>query len=304
MPEVDLEAIDLSVTVLGKKLSAPILIGSMTGGSEWAGELNHRIARVAARLGLGMGLGSQRAMLKHRETASTFAVRETTPDVPLLLGNIGAVQLNYGVTQSDLEWLVERVQADGLFFHLNPLQEAIQPEGDTRFSNLLPQMQEIMKALPFPCVVKEVGAGISPRTARKLAQLPLAGVEASGVGGTSWARVEGYRAAEGTVHATLGERLRAFGTPTDASIRACRAAFPEQLVIGSGGVRTGMDVAVALALGADAVALARPVLEAAQESEEALEHFLTTLIHELRVLCFCTGSASIADLKQVRLFRM
>ena len=194
LPEINLDDIDLSVELLGKKLAAPILIGSMTGGSDWAGELNHRIAKVAAKLGLGMALGSQRAMLKHPATTQSFAVRETAPDLPLLIGNIGAVQLNYGVTLNDLNHLVEAIKADGLYFHLNPLQEAIQPEGDTRFRNLLPQMQAAMEALPFPCLVKEVGAGISERTAQKLAKLPIAAVEASGVGGTSWARVEGYRA--------------------------------------------------------------------------------------------------------------
>lgn len=302
LPEVDLDEIDLSVELLGKKLAAPLLVGSMTGGSDWAGTLNQRLARVAAKLGLGMALGSQRAMLKHPATTASFAVRQHAPELPLLLGNIGAVQLNYGVTHDDLRRLVHDVDADGLYFHLNPLQEAIQPEGDTRFRDLLPKMHDAMEQLPFPCLVKEVGAGISERTAQKLAPLPLAAIEASGVGGTSWARVEGYRADTHSPSATLGERLRGFGTPTAEAIQHCRHAFPNRPVIGSGGIRTGTDVAVAIALGADAVALARPVLEAAAESEDALEAFFRSLLHELRVICFCTGARTIQELQQVRVF--
>ncbi len=303
LPEIDLDDVDLSVEFLGKTLKAPILIGSMTGGSDWAGTLNLRIARVAAKFGLGMALGSQRAMLKHPDTTPSFAVREEAPDLPLLLGNIGAVQLNYGVTHNDLNTLVESVKADGLFFHLNPLQEAIQPEGDTRFKGLLTQMKEAMEAMPFPCLVKEVGAGISERSARKLAQLPLAGIEASGVGGTSWARVEGYRAEPNSSFATLGERLKGFGIPTTQAIQHCRNAFPNRPVIGSGGIRTGTDVALSIALGADIAALARPVLEAASQSEEALEQFFHSLLHELRVICFCTGARNIQELRNVRVLR-
>ncbi len=303
LPEIDLDDVDLSIELLGKKLSAPILIGSMTGGSEQAEILNHRLAKVAAKLGLGMALGSQRAMLKHPETTASFAVRKTSPELPLLIGNIGAVQLNYGVTHDDLRHLVESVQADALYFHLNPLQEAIQPEGDTRFRGLLSKIQLATKTLPFPCLIKEVGAGISAKTAQKMAHLPIAAIEASGVGGTSWARVEGYRAQPASNTAQLGERLRDFGTPTAEAIQHCRNAFPKRPVIGSGGIRTGQDIAIAIALGSDATAIARPALEAAAISEAALERFLTTLLHELRVLCFCTGASNIKELQQVKVVR-
>ncbi|MCK6508474.1 type 2 isopentenyl-diphosphate Delta-isomerase [Myxococcota bacterium] len=301
LPEIDLEEVDLSVEILGRRLQAPLLIGSMTGGSPWAGEINHRIARVAERLGLGMGLGSQRAMLKDPTLADTFAVRKTAPELPLLLGNIGAVQLGLGVGLPELQQIVQSTEADALFFHLNPLQEAIQPEGDTQFRGLWRKMHEAIQAIGVPCVAKEVGSGISERTAEKLARLPLAGIEASGVGGTSWARVEAYRAPAQSTSAVLGQRLRAFGTPTAESILHCRKHFPTRLVIGSGGIRTGMDIAVALALGADVVALAQPVLQAATQSEDALESFLRELIHELKVLCFCTGASDIAALRKVRL---
>lgn len=302
LPEIDLEEVDLSVEVFGKKLAAPILIGSMTGGSAWAGEINHRLARVAARLGIGMGLGSQRAMLKTPEVTGSFAVRQTAPDLPLLLGNIGAVQLRLGVGLSEIRHLIRAVQADGIFFHLNPLQEAIQPEGDTQFRGLSSRLAEIIEGVEVPCLAKEVGAGISEKTAHKLARLPLAGVEASGVGGTSWARVEGRRAEAGSRSAILGERLRGFGISTAASILHCRRAFLDRVVIASGGIRSGMDIAVALALGADLVALARPVLEAVSRSEEAAYDFLSTLIHEVKIICFCTGATSARGLRDIRLF--
>lgn len=304
LPEVDLDDVDLSVEILGKSLSAPILIGSMTGGSEWAGEINMRLARVAEKLGLGMALGSQRAMIDHPDITSTFAVKETAPNMPLLLGNIGAVQLNYGVDLQAIQRLVRDVDADGLYFHLNPLQEAIQPEGDTRFRGISEQLRTIVEELDVPCLAKEVGSGISQRTAEKLARLPLAGIEASGVGGTSWARVEGYRAQPSSPSALLGERLRGFGIPTSESILLCRQAFGDRLVIGSGGLRTGMDVALSLALGADAIAMAKPALEAASRSEEDAEEFFRTLLHELRVICFCTGADSIEQLKNTLIHRM
>lgn len=301
LPEVDLDEVDLSCEVLGKRLAAPILIGAMTGGSEQAGLLNARLARAAASLGLGMALGSQRAMLVDPGLTRTYAVRDVAPNLPLLLGNIGAVQLNLGVSAGDLERAMAAVQADGLFFHLNPLQEAIQPEGDTCFRGLFERLADLIPRLTMPCLVKEVGAGISRRTAEKLARLPLAGIEASGVGGTSWARVESRRAPSESVQAEVGERLRAFGIPTAASIVNCRRAMGSRLVIASGGIRHGLDAALALCLGADAVAMARPLLVAAQDSEEAVVRRLSGVIHELRVVTFCCGARTVAELRQRRL---
>ena len=305
LPEVDLDAVDLSVEILGKKLSAPIIIGAMTGGTDRARDINHRLARAAAKVGVGMALGSQRAMLVNPEATPSFAVRDAAPDLPLLLGNVGAVQLNYGVTTEQISGLVDAVGADGINFHLNPLQEAIQPEGDTRFAGLQALMAEVIPQLPVPALVKEVGAGISGRTARKLAELPVAGVEVAGVGGTSWAKVESFRAPANSAQAQAGVRLAGFGTSTAASVRICREVFGTgRLVIASGGVRTGMDVAVGLALGADAAALARPLLEAADESEDACVAALQALIYELRVICFCAGAANLDELRQRRVLRV
>jgi isopentenyl-diphosphate delta-isomerase len=301
LPEVDLEAVDLSVTLFGKKLRAPILVGAMTGGTERAALVNRRLARAAARCGLGMALGSQRAMIVRPELGATFAVRESAPDLPLLIANVGAVQLNYGMGASEIRRAVERVGADAIDVHLNALQEAIQPEGDTRFAGLVAKLADVLPQLGVPAIAKEVGAGISERTARKIARLPFAGVEVAGTGGTSWARVESHRAPAASMQAEVGERLAGFGVSTADSVRICRRVLGgERTVIASGGVRVGMDVAVAIALGADAAALAKPLLVAAEESEDAVVRVLDTMIFELKVIAFCCGARDVATLREVR----
>ncbi|MCA9607020.1 MAG: type 2 isopentenyl-diphosphate Delta-isomerase [Myxococcales bacterium] len=302
LPELDLDEIDLTTELLGKTLRAPIVIGAMTGGTERAGEVNQRLARAASRVGVGMALGSQRAMIVKPELAATFVVRDVAPDLPLLFGNVGAVQLNYGVRPEQIATAIAAVGADALNLHLNPLQEAVQPEGDTRFSGLEAKITALAAAIETPILLKEVGGGISSTTAAKIADLPIAGVETAGVGGTSWAKVESFRAPEDSPQAEVGRRLAGFGVPTADSIRACRRVLSDdQVVIGSGGVRTGMDVAVAIALGADCAALAAPVLEAAMQSEDAAVRVLETLIYELRVICFCTGARTPSELREVTL---
>ncbi len=304
LPELDLAAVDVSVRLLDRTLAAPIVIGAMTGGTERAKQINQRLARAAARVGVAMALGSQRAMLVRPELAHTFVVKDVAPDLPLLFANVGAVQLNYGVRADAVAAMVDQVGADALNLHLNALQEAIQPEGDTNFAGLSAKMRDLIAALDVPVLAKEVGAGISERAADKLAALPLAGIETAGAGGTSWAKVESFRAPEGSIQAEVGRRLAGFGIGTAASIRNCRRAFGERTVIASGGIRSGMDIAVALALGADAAALARPLLAAADESEERVVHVLESLIYELRVICFCTGSPDLAALKRAPLLQV
>jgi isopentenyl-diphosphate Delta-isomerase len=302
LPEVDLADVDLSCEVAGKPLKAPIVIGAMTGGTTRAGEINRRLARAAERCGVGLALGSQRAMISKPELTRTFVVRDVAPDLPLLFANVGAVQLNYGVTAADIDRAVVDVGADVVNFHLNALQEAIQPEGDTNFVGLAAKLADTIPALSVPAFAKEVGAGIGPKAAAKLAALPLAGVETAGVGGTSWAKVESYRAPAASAQAEVGRRLAGFGIPTAKSIPICRAAFgPCRTVVASGGIRTGMDIAVAIALGADVGALARPLLEAANESEEAAVAVLEALIYELRVICFCVGARDLAGLRDATL---
>ena len=300
LPELDLQDVKLETNLLGRDLRAPIIIGAMTGGTARAGELNRRLARVAERAGVGMALGSQRAMIVNPGLTETFIVRDVAPGLPLLFGNVGAVQLNYGVDADSIRDALEAVSADALNLHLNPLQEAVQPEGDTNFAGLMPKIEELAQALEQPVLLKEVGGGISSTAAAKIANLPIAGVETAGVGGTSWAKVESFRAPGASAQAIVGSRLAGFGVTTAESVRACRAVLdPEQVVVASGGIRTGMDIAVALSLGADAVALAAPLLEAVVESEAAALTLLETLMYELRVICFCTGVATPSALRTV-----
>ncbi|RME02311.1 MAG: type 2 isopentenyl-diphosphate Delta-isomerase [Planctomycetota bacterium] len=293
LPELDFEEISLETKFLGKTLSAPLMIGAMTGGTPQAAEFNKRLAQAAAEIGIAMALGSQRPMLQNPEDES-FMVKKYAPKLKLLLGNLGAVQLNYGVQPSQIREILEKTQCDALNFHLNPLQEAIQPEGDKNFKNLLSKLHQTIDELPYPVLIKEVGCGISTTTALKLKTLPIAGVEVAGVGGTSWAFIEAMRNQD-PIAKTTGVHLKEFGVPTAQSIQICRKIFPEKYVVASGGLRTGLDIAKALALGADIAAFALPALKAA-ETHEILQ-FLNQIVYELKTILFITGSANVRSLR-------
>ena len=295
LPEIALEDVDLSCEIAGKRLTAPLIIGAMTGGTDDAQSVNRVLAAAAEATGIAFALGSGRVVLERPETASSFQVRDVAPNA-LVFANLGAVQFNYGVTGDDAAHLVEVLGADALNLHLNPLQEAIQPEGDTNFRGLLGKIREALPAINAPVFVKEVGAGIGEETAAQLAQLPLAGVETAGVGGTSWARVEALRHdSASTRHA--GFALGGFGVPTAESIVACRAAMSDRTVVGSGGLRTAEDMAVALALGADAVACALPFLKAASGGVEGVVALIERYIHTLRILHFVCGARTPHELR-------
>jgi isopentenyl-diphosphate delta-isomerase len=303
LPEIDRAEVSLETELLGKRLAAPIVVGAMTGGTPRAGEVNRRLARAASRLGVGFALGSQRRMLEDPAIRWTYAVREAAPDLRLLFGNLGAVQLNYGVGPRELRRLVDDVGCDAFNLHLNPLQEAIQPEGDTRFRGLVAKLRLIAPELGVPVLLKEVGSGISETTALKIRGLPVAGVETAGVGGTSWSKVESLRTPDPARRAA-GELFARWGVPTSESIATCRRILPDKVVIASGGIRNGIEVAKALALGADAVALALPLLRAAEKSAEAAEEALRAVLEELRTALFLTGCRTPADLRARRLARV
>lgn len=302
IPELDLDEVRTEVELLGRRLAAPIVVGAMTGGTPRAGEVNRRLAAAAARCGLAFALGSQRRMLEDPATRASYAVREAAPDLPLLFGNLGAVQLNYGVGLPELRRLIREVGADAFNFHLNPLQEAVQPEGQTRFAGLLGKLRAVAPELGVPVLVKEVGAGISEPTARKLSGLPIAGVETSGAGGTSWSRIESLRTAD-PVQRGVGLTFSRWGVPTAESVAICRRVLPDRVVIASGGLRSGIEIAKALALGADAAAAALPVLRAASRSAEEAVQALQQLVAELRTAMFLTGCRTVADLRRRTLVR-
>lgn len=295
LPELDRNEIDLTTTFLGKQLLAPLLISSMTGGTELAGTINHRLASVAQEYKIAMGVGSQRVAVEKPQVAETFAVRSRAPDI-LLFANLGAVQLNYNYGLDECLRIVDLLEADALILHLNPLQECIQPRGDTNFRGLLDKISELCIKLPVPVIAKEVGNGISATMAEKLIAAGVKAIDVAGAGGTSWAKVESERAPDAQQR-RLGLTFADWGLPTAECITSIRAFAPEIPLIASGGLRHGLDVAKALALGADLAGLAWPFLKAASVSETALHALAEVLIAEITTVLFCTGNATLDQLK-------
>lgn len=294
LPEVDRDAVDLRTRLLGRELAAPLLIGAMTGGSELSGTINRNLAVAAQRLGVGLMLGSQRVMLEHPEERASFEVRPFAPDA-LVVGNLGVAQLRRGYGAAELVRAVEEVGADAIALHANPLQEAMQEGGDTDFAGLVGRLAEVVPRVPYPVLLKEVGHGLSGAVARAVAGVPFAALDVAGAGGTSWARVEQLVRYGRLVRPDLAE----WGLPTAEALRQVRAARPDATVIASGGIRTGLDVAKALALGAGACALALPLLRPATESPEAVVAVLERVIEELRTALFVAGAADLAALARL-----
>jgi isopentenyl-diphosphate delta-isomerase len=302
LPELDFDEVDTRTTFLGRRFSIPLLIASMTGGTKLAGQINQTLAAVAQEVGMGIGLGSMRAALERPDTAWTFQVRKYAPDI-LLLANLGAVQLNYGYGPDECRRAVDLVEADGLYLHLNPLQEALQPEGDTRFSGLLQRIEAVCKALPVPVIVKEVGWGLSTRAIRLLVDAGVAALDVAGAGGTSWSQVEMHRS-ENSVQREVAASFRDWGIPTAESLQMAREVAPNIPLIASGGLRTGIDIAKSLALGADIATMAGPMLKAASESQQALRDQIEILSRQLRVTMFAVGASGIPALKQTPMIQV
>lgn len=293
LPELCVDAIDLSTQAFGRRLQAPLLISGMTGGAERAREINLTLARVAQQLGIAFGVGSQRAMMERPELAETYQVREVAPDI-VLFGNIGAVQVAESSTDQ-IEALVQALGADALSVHLNPGQEMIQPEGDTDFRGCVDAIARLVEELSVPVIAKETGCGLGPRALDKLADTGVEWVDTSGAGGTTWVGVEALRTSP--EKATVGEMFWDWGVPTGAAIVYARRRGLN--VIGSGGLRTGLDAARAIALGASLAGMALPWLKAAyNEGYEAALEFGQTTIEALRVACLLTGSADLAALRK------
>jgi len=299
LPELNLEEIDLGVEVFGKKLKAPLLISSMTGGSKEAKEINQRLAEAAQETGVAMGLGSQRAAIEDEKLATSFKVRNFAPDI-LLFANIGAVQLNYGYGLAHLQKAVEMAEADALMLHLNALQEAVQPEGDTNFSGLLKKIEIMCKQLQVPVVVKEVGWGISAEVAKQLAHAGVQAIDVAGAGGTSWTQVEMHRA-ESESQARLAAAFADWGISTSESIIQIREALRSMRIFASGGLRSGVDIAKCIALGAELGGMAGPFLKAANTSANAVVKMIEEVAREIRVTMFAAGAGNIAALQGVTL---
>jgi isopentenyl-diphosphate Delta-isomerase len=295
LPELNRDEIDISTTFLGKTLGAPLLISSMTGGTPEAGIINRRLAEVAQHYRMAMGVGSQRVAVEKPQVADTFAMRKYAPGV-LLFANLGAVQLNYDYGLDECLQIIDILEADALILHLNPLQECIQPRGDTNFRGLLDKIAILCNKLSVPVIAKEVGNGISAPIAQKLIAAGVQAIDVAGAGGTSWAKVESERA-ENMLQRRLGTTFADWGLPTAECLKSIRAVAPQIPLIASGGLRHGLDVAKALALGADLAGLAMPFLQAAASSEAAVYDLAQVLVAEITTVLFCTGSANLEQLK-------
>lgn len=301
LPELDLEEVSTECTFLGHRFSAPLLVDSMTGGSQLSAKVNAAIARAVERLGLGMGLGSQKVGLQHPELEETFRVaREQAPSA-FIAANIGGAQLAKGLSLDDVKRVVDMVKADALVVHLNPMQEALQVGGEPRYRGVLASLRELTKQLSVPVIVKEVGSGISPEVALKLQLAGVRAINVAGAGGTSWTAAEALKAQEqgDEEKARLGRLFWSWGIPTAASLILTRRAVSLPL-IASGGLRNGLEVAKCIALGASMAGMARPALEAAMQGEEALSSFLGEVIKALKLAMFGVGAADLRALSQVK----
>ena len=300
LPELNMDDIDLSTTFLGKRINAPFLVSSMTGGPTRAASINQNLAEACQALNLPLAIGSQRVAIEAGDNAGLGReLRRVAPDIPLL-ANFGAAQLNLGFGVAQAQRAIEMIGANALIIHLNPLQEAVQPEGNRDWRGLLGCIEALAKTMPVPIVVKEVGAGISGPLARRLVDAGAAIIDVAGAGGTSWALVEAERA-HSPEKAAIARAFADWGIPTTQAIVDVRQACPDTFVIGSGGVRDGIDAAKAIRLGADLVGQAAGVLAAATQSADAVAAHFAVLATQLRVACFCTGSANLSALRQARL---
>lgn len=296
LPEIDLDLVDTRCFLFEKQLEAPLLISCMTGGTDEGGEINRRLARIAQRLRLAMGIGSGRVVLERPEVLRTFDVRAEAPDIPLL-ANIGAVQLNKGYGAEECRRLVRMLGADALVLHLNPIQEAVQIEGDTCFAGLLEKITALCEALEVPVIVKEVGWGIAPDVVQQLLSAGVSAVDVAGAGGTSWSEVEKHRLHD-PWRRHVAEAFAGWGIPTASCIERARMIAPDALLFASGGIRNGVDVAKAIALGADVVGIAGAFLRAAARGKAAAEEFAHEVLATLRVAMFAIGAANLRQLRR------
>jgi isopentenyl-diphosphate delta-isomerase len=299
LPELDLEQVTTGLTFLGRRLKSPILISSMTGGTQAAGRINRSLAEAAQARGCAMGLGSIRAALEKPDLATTFQVRRHAPDI-LLMANLGAVQLNYGYGPDTCQKAVDLVEADALILHLNALQEALQPEGDVHFGGLWRKIEAVCRRLNVPVVAKEVGWGISAEVAARLARAGVRAIDVAGAGGTSWSQVEMYRTKD-EASARLAGSFIDWGIPTVECLKQIHHRLPRMPLIASGGLRDGLDIAKCIALGADLGGMAGPFLKAAAVSTEAVTELIDLTGRQIRSVMFATGTRDLPGLKKAHL---
>ena len=301
LPELDLEEISTHLELFGRQLQAPILISSMTGGTDEATQVNRVLAVAAQEMGIAMGLGSLRSAIEQPELLASFQVRQVAPHI-LLFANLGAVQLNYGYGVDECRRAVEMVEADALILHFNALQEAVQPEGDTRWAGLLDQIERICRSLGVPVIAKEVGWGFSELDVRRLLEAGVSAIDVAGAGGTSWSQVEMHRATNESQR-RLAAAFLDWGIPTSEAILNVRRVAPDMVVFASGGLRSGVDIAKCIALGATLGGMAGPFLKAAVRSLEDTIQTITEIRREIIVCMFAAGAGDLEALRALTLVR-
>jgi len=297
IPNLDFNEVDLHKDFCGFTLDAPLIITGMTGGHEEALKINRAISKIAGKFNIGFGVGSQRAGIEERSLAYTFKIaREMAPNA-FIIANLGAVQLNKGYTLKEVEAAVEMIKANAIAIHLNPGQEVYQNEGDTDFSNLVAKVEEIVDRLSVPVIIKEVGNGLNKELVSQLAAIGVRCFDTAGLGGTSWIKVEGIRGKGTKGSKDPGKISDYWGNPTAMSIVETRVASPQAYIIGSGGIRDGLDAARAISIGADVSGIAFPVLKALDKGgEEGLESFIDNFIYQLKSLIFLVGGKDVYSL--------
>jgi len=301
LPDFNLSEINLSQELFGKILQSPIIISSMTGGTDEAGIINANLARAAESAGIAMGVGSQRAAIEKPSLAPSFQIRSLAPTT-ILFANLGAIQLNYGFTVSACQQAVDMLEADALILHLNSLQEAVQPEGDTNFKGLLKKIEAVCSKIEVPVIAKEVGWGFSGKTASRLASAGIKAIDIAGAGGTSWSQVEMYRA-QNPAQARLAGSFIDWGIPTSESILMVKEAAPELIIFSSGGLRSGIDIAKSISLGAVAGGMAGPFLKAATQSLDEVTNLIQEISRQISVCMFGAGAQNLIDLKNTQLIK-
>lgn len=302
LPELDLNRIDTTLNLFGKTLTSPTLVSSMTGGTAEAETINLRLAEAAQECRVAMGVGSQRAAIEHPEQAQTFQVRRVAPDI-LLFANLGAVQLNYGYGVDECRRAVDMIQADALYLHLNPLQEAVQDAGDTNWIGIAAKIEEVCKKLEVPVIAKEVGWGISEKTAKLLADCGVQAIDVAGAGGTSWSQVEMHRAPDEFTR-QLAATFVGWGIPTAESILNVKKAVPGMTIFASGGLKDGLDIAKCIALGATLGGMAGQFLKSAAISTEKTVDMMNLTKRQIAVTMFACGAASFEDLQNTTLIHV
>lgn len=302
LPEINLDQVDTSIELFGKKMSAPLLISSMTGGAALADKINRNLAIAAEKHQIAMGLGSQRAAIEDDSLSYTFKLRDIAPTA-LIFANVGVVQLNYGYDADKMRQAVDMAEADALILHFNVLQEAVQPEGDTNFANLLPKIEQVCKQIGVPVIAKEVGWGFAEEDVRQLVDVGVSAIDVAGSGGTSWSEVE-YHRAPTAFHARVARAFADWGIPTSDAVLYARAAAPSQPIFASGGLRDGIDIAKCIALGAQLGGMAGPFLKAANESTEAVSDLIEEITAQLRIAMLCSGAKTTDELANTPLLKV